>query len=112
MKNYRIEQLFFETIGCNKPYQKQENLLSLVFGGKKYTEQEMRDNWESGLKLGIAIGLDNASLEGQKIELYKNTTNDKHKEFIEKFYQLCGDYKCAVQYHPLNGMVIVARENV
>ena len=33
----------------------------------------------------------------------------KHKEFLERFYQLAAEYKCAVQYHPEFGMVVVAR---
>jgi hypothetical protein len=75
----------------------------------KYNNKDMRETWHRGIKHGIEIGLRKASLEGQKIELNQNTPDGKHKEFIEKFYQLADEYKCSVQYHPEFGMVIVAR---
>ena len=81
----------------------------MLFGTNLYTKQEMRETWDRGIKHGIEIGLRKASLEGQRIELTHNTTNEKHKEFLEKFYQLAAEYKCAVQYHPEVGMVVVAR---
>ena len=71
----------------------------------------MRETWDRGIKYGIEIGLRKSSLEGQRIELNQNTTDGKHKEFLEKFYQLSDEYKCAIQYHPEIGMVVVDRQN-
>ena len=105
----RIEHIFREEMEGDTSFQEKESGLSILFGTNKYSKVEMRETWVRGIKHGIEIGLRKASIEGQKIELNHNTTNEKHKEFIEKFYQLAAEYKCAVQYHPQAGMVIVAR---
>lgn len=89
-------------------FQEKASFLSL-FRRESYSKQEMIETWQRGIKYGIEIGLRKASLEGQKIELNRNTTNERHKEFLEKFYQLVDEYKCAVQYHPEVGMVVIAR---
>lgn len=105
----RIENIFWEQMKDDKSFQEKEHPLSLIFGTTKYSKQEMRDTWHSGIKYGIEIGLRKASLEGQRIELNNNTLDSKHKEFLEKFYKLADEYKCTVQYHPEIGMVVVAR---
>lgn len=105
----RIEHIFTEAMQGDTSFQEKESGLSLLFGINKYTKQEMRETWHRGIKHGIEIGLRKASLEGQIVELNNNTTNKKHKEFLEKFYQLAAEYECAVQYHPKVGMVVVAR---
>lgn len=105
----RIEHIFREVKLYDTSFQEKDSGLSLLFGIDKYSKQEMRETWDRGIKQGIEIGLRKASLEGQKIELIHNTTNAKHKEFIEKFYQLADEYKCAIQYHPEFGMVVIAR---
>jgi len=68
--------------------------------GVSYTNHEMKETWDMGIKHGIEIGLNVASLEGQRIELNKNTPDGKNKEFLEKFYQLADEYGCSIQYHP------------
>lgn len=105
----RIEHIFREAMQGDTTFQEKESILSLLFGTRKYSKQEMRETWERGIKHGIEIGLRKASLGGQRIELNHNTPEGKHKEFLEKFYQLADEYKCAVQYHPEFGMVVVAR---
>ena len=105
----RIEHIFREEMKEDTSFQEKDSGLSLLFGTHKYSKQEMRETWDRGIKHGIEIGLRKASLEGQRIELNHNTTEVKHKEFLEKFYQLSNEYKCAVQYHPEVGMVVVAR---
>ena len=105
----RIEHIFREEMEGDTSFQETESGLSILFGTDKYSKVEMRETWVRGIKHGIEIGLRKASIEGQMIELNHNTTNETHKEFIEKFYQLAAEYKCAVQYHPQAGMVIVAR---
>lgn len=92
-------------------FQEKESGLSLIFGTHKYSKLQMRETWEIGIKHGLEIGLRKASLEGQRIELNKNTLEGKHKEFLEKFYQLADQYECAIQYHPEFGMVVIDREN-
>jgi len=105
----RIENIFREEMKGDTSFQEKESSLSLLFGTNKYSKQEMRETWDRGIKHGIEIGLRKASLEGQKIELNHNTPEGKHKEFLEKFYKLAEEYKCAIQYHPQIGMVVVAR---
>ena len=105
----RIEYIFREAMQGDTSFQEKDSGLSLLFGTHKYSKQEMRETWDRGIKHGIEIGLRKASLEGQIIELNHNTPDGKHKEFLEKFYQLAAEYKCAVQYHPEVGMVVVAR---
>ena len=107
--NLRIERIFREEMKRDTSFQEKESGISLLFGAHKYSKQEIRETWERGIKHGIEIGLRKASLDGQRIELNNNTTNEKHNEFIEKLYQLTSEYKCAVQYHPEFGMVVVAR---
>ena len=106
----RIEHIFREEMKGDKSFQEKEHPLSLIFGGAKYTKEDMKQTWQSGIKLGIEIGLRRACLEGQKIELNHNTPDGKHKDFLEKFYQLANEYQCTIQYHPEHGMVIISTE--
>lgn len=105
----RIERIFREEMQGDTSFQENEGTLSRILGTDKYSKQEMRETWNRGIKHGIEIGLRKASLEGQRIELYHNTSNENHKEFLEKFYQLAAEYKCAIQYHPELGMVVIGR---
>jgi|11BtaG_2_1085332.scaffolds.fasta_scaffold63451_2 DNA-binding Lrp family transcriptional regulator len=107
----RIENIFQEAMKGDTSFQEIQNgLKSRLFGRTKYDRHEMRETWNRGVKLGIEIGLNKASLEGQRIELNHNTSEGKNKEFIEKFYKLAEEYKCAIQYHPQIGMVVLNRE--
>ena len=105
----RIEHIFREEMEGDTSFQEKESVLTLLFGPNKYSKVEMRETWNRGIKLGIEIGLRRASLAGQRIELNHNTHERKHKEFLEKFYQLADEYNCAIQYHPEVGMIVVAR---
>lgn len=95
----------------DKSFQEKENVFTLLFGGIKYTQSQVRDIWFRGKEVGIEIGLRKASLEGQRIELDSNTLDPKHREFLEKFYKLAAEYQCAIQYHPEHGMVVIHRKN-
>lgn len=106
----RIEQIIAEEMKGDISFQERETGLSLLFGTKKYSKREMREAWNRGVKQGIEIGLNRASLEGQRIELNRNTKEGKNKEFLEKFYKLAEEYKCAIQYHPQIGMVVLDQE--
>lgn len=107
----RIEQIFHEEMSNDTSFKEKLTVLDLIFGKQKYSSKEMRETWHLGIKHGIEIGLRKASLEGQKVELINNTaSNPNHLEFIDKFYQLAKKYKCAIQYHPKHGMVIISRE--
>lgn len=103
----RIEHIFSEETKGDTSFQEKDYGLSLLFGTHKYSKQEMRETWDSGIKLGIEIGLRKASLEGQRIEINNNTTDEKYKEFLVKLYKLSNEYNCKIQYHPEFGMTIV-----
>ena len=104
----RIEHIYAEEMQRDTSFLEKERMLNLLFGTHKYSKKEMRQTWVMGVKHGIEIGLRKSSLEGQRIELLNNTTNENHKEFIKKFYELANTYNCAIQYHPEYGMVIIA----
>jgi hypothetical protein len=107
----RIDNIFFEEMKGDKSFQEKEfGLLRLLFGTTKYSQKEVKDIWHQGIKHGIEIGLRKASLEGQKIELNQNTSDEKHKEFLEKFRKLADEYNCQVQYHPKYGMTIITKD--
>lgn len=98
----RIENIFAEEM------QGDTSFLDEV--GGLYDNINMRKTWHSGIKHGIEIGLNRTSIKGQIIELNHNTPEGKNKEFLKKFYQLAEEYKCAVEYHPQNGMVVIDRD--
>lgn len=106
----RVKQIMSEYVKHDTSFTQPPAGLELIFGQKKYTQQEVRRIWIDGIEWGVEIGLDKASLEGQKLELTRNTKNSKHNEFIEKFYKLADEYGCAIQYHPIYGMVIIDKE--
>lgn len=108
--NLHVERIFREEMEGDTSFQEKESGLEILFG-RPYSKVDMREAWHSGVKHGIFIGLQRASLEGQKIELYGNTTNPNHKEFLEKFYKLADEYGCAVHYHPEHGMTVVSQRN-
>jgi hypothetical protein len=108
----RIENIFFEEMKYDKSFQEKEfGLLSLLFGTTKYSQKEVRDIWHQGIKYGIEIGLIKASLEGQRIELNHNTSDEKHKEFLDKFHKLADEYNCYIQYHPKHGMTVITKDS-
>jgi hypothetical protein len=104
----RIEFIMDEYRHNDKSFQEKESAFELMLRpfGKKFNKHEMRENWHMGIRHGIEIGFQKASLEGQRIELTNNITNPRHKEFVDKFYKLAEEYGCAIQYHPLYGMII------
>lgn len=105
----RIERIFRDEMKDDKSFQEKPNFLSLLFGSNKYSQVEMRETWELGIKHGIELGLRKAGLEGQRIELNHNTIDPRHKEFLSKFYQLAAEYNCAIQHHPEIGMVVITQ---
>lgn len=102
----RVDHIFREELQGDNSFMEKESGLSLFFGNK-YSNKEMRETWNSGIKYGIEIGLRRASLEGQRLELDANTSNMRHKEFLKKFYELSAQYNCAIQYHPQIGMTVI-----
>lgn len=75
----------------------------------KYSQTEVRKIWFDAMTIGIREGLRIASVEGQIVEITNNCKDPKHKEFLEKFYKLADEYKCAIQYHPTHGMLVIDR---
>lgn len=106
----RIEEIFREEMEGDTSFREKDHPLSILFGSNKYSKVEMRETWDKGIKHGIEIGLNRASLEGQRIEINSNITEQRHKDFLEEFNKLAQEYQCAIQYHPKKGMVILDRD--
>lgn len=100
----RIRYIFDEEMLGDNSFRERAFLFPI-----KFTQTEAREIWHSGIKHGIEIGLRRASLPGQIIDLNKNTTHPRHKEFLEKFYALCAEYQCAITFHQEIGMVVTSR---
>jgi hypothetical protein len=106
----RIEYIFNKEMKGDKSFQEKPSGLATLFGyGTTYKQTEVRDIWHRGIKVGIEIGLNYASPQGQIIQLNENT-DPKHREFLEKFYKLAEEYKCSIEYHPEKGMIVLDRD--
>ncbi len=103
----RVEHIFQEEMSGDTSFTEKSSGFELLFRSNKYTQQEMRETWHRGIKHGIEIGLRKASLEGQLVDLYKNTTTEKEIEFLKKFHQLSVEYNCSIKYHPQLGMIVL-----
>lgn len=105
--NLRVEQIFKQEMEGDTSFQEKASGLGQIFGGKYYSQLEMRETWHKGIKHGIEIGLNRVSLEGQRIDLIENVMNRRQADFVQKLFKLCQEYKCAIQYHSVEGMTIV-----
>jgi hypothetical protein len=103
----RVNHIFDEEMKDDKSFQEKNSLLSIILGRNKYTKRELKETWERGIKHGIEIGLRRGSIEGQRIELTRNTTIQRHIDFIEEFYHLASHHNCAIAYHPEYGMIVI-----
>ena len=97
----RIENIFAEEM---------QGDTSFLGKGSGYSNMDMRETWHKGIKHGIEIGLNRTSIQGQAIELNNNTPEGKNLEFLKKFYKLAEEYKCAIEYHPQKGMIVIDRD--
>jgi hypothetical protein len=104
-----INNIVSEMKISDNSFKEPETMLSLLFGGHKYTQSEAREIWFSGIAVGLEEGLRRASLEGQRIQINSNMQNERQKEFYEKFLRLAQEYKCQIQYHPHFGMCVIDR---
>lgn len=101
----RAEMLFNELgLGEREP----ASVLEIMFTSMKKKRQKDEER-KLNIIHGIEIGLLHSSLEGQRLEAYHNVKNPRHKEFLDKFYALAGEYECAMQFHPRDGMCVIDR---
>jgi hypothetical protein len=105
----RVFYIFQEEMRGDKSFMEKPGFLEGLFG-KSITNADLRDAWDKGIRHGIAIGLRRASVEGQRIELNEGTLNTKHREYLQKSWKLAEEYECAIQYHPLHGMMVIDRK--
>ena len=91
----------------DKSFTEKENVFSLLLGGIKYNQVDVREIWFQGITVGLSEGLRIASLDGQKIDIMNSCKNERHKEFYNEFLKLSEKYNCAIQYHPVDGMCII-----
>ena len=101
----RVEYVFHREFKNDTSFIAKPTILQAMFP-RKYSDTEMRETFYRGAKIGIEIGLNEASPRGQRIQL-DNNTDPKHKEFLEKMYALCDEYNCSIEYHPEVGMVVL-----
>lgn len=102
----RVEQIFFEEMRNDTAYQGRESVLELIFP-VRYNKDDMRRTWHLGVKHGIEIGLNRASIKGQRVNLFNHAATPKQKEFLEKSYALSEEYNCQITYHPRYGMLVM-----
>lgn len=102
----RVHHIFHEHMKDDKSFLEKDHPLQIIFGRNKYTKMDMRETFHRGVRLGIDIGLNESSPQGQRIQLDTNT-DPKHRPFLEKMYALCEQYQCSIEYHPEIGMVVL-----
>lgn len=103
----RIDYIFKKEMKGDTSFTEKSNWFS---GTPKYTQLEVKDIWERGIKYGLEIGLRYGSNFQQVKELNENTIEDKHKEFLQKFHKLAKEYDCYIQYHPEVGLKILSNQ--
>ncbi len=103
----RLDIIMDDYEKTDNSFKEKPTFLSLLLGSRKFTQSEVREIWLSGIRRGIEIGLNKASLEGQKIEIRSNIRDERQKEFYERFLLLADSYDCQIQYHPSHGMCVV-----
>lgn len=108
--DHRIDYIFRKHTLNDKSFRTKESPLALLFGGNKYSKEEARQIWERGIKYGIELGLYEASPQGQRIQLDRNT-EPHHREFLEKMYALCEEHRCSIEYHPTVGMIVLDKRS-
>ncbi len=102
-----IDRIFDENFEGDRSFCEEDKIpFSFLFKERKWSRKEVKEIYQNSIKTGIGVGLRSASVEGQRIDLIKNTTNIKHKEFLDKFHKLAEEYNCAIQYHPIYGMTV------
>jgi len=102
----RIEHIFREEMKDDTSFKESSGIFSFL-SRKNYSAKEAREIWHQGIRRGIEIGLRRASIEGQRIDLVRNTQDARAKEYLTNFYQLCADYGYAIQYHPEVGLIVI-----
>jgi hypothetical protein len=105
----RVEYIFHREFKNDKSFMDKPSLLGAIFP-RKYSDTDMRETFHRGARIGIEIGLNEASPQGQRIQL-DNNTDLKHREFLEKMYALCEEYECSIEYHPEVGMIVLDKMN-
>jgi hypothetical protein len=61
------EHIFDKWVQHDKSFLEKPHPLQFFFGSKSYDDLEVRKIWHDGVKVGISLGLDHASLEGRKV---------------------------------------------
>ena len=105
----RVEYIFHREFKNDTSFTKKPTLLQAMFP-RKYSDTEMRETFHRGARIGIEIGLNESSPQGQRIQLDRNT-DPRHKGFLEKMYALCDEYNCSIEYHPEVGMIVLDKMN-
>lgn len=104
MEHLRAKQIFFDHFGLDKSFEDK-----YLFFEPRYSQREVRKIWESALEQGIEIGLIEASIDGQIINLWQKLETSRQKEFVSKLMSLYTEYGFGLQYHYKHGLITVDR---
>lgn len=104
-ENTKAERIAVEYLKDNKSFVDMDSFFELMFP-IKYSKPRVREIYENAIKTGIDIGLREASLEGQKLDLYHNA-GPEHKQFLDALYKFLEQHNKAIQWHPVHGMTVV-----
>lgn len=90
-------------------YERKDTFLELLLHplGRKYSDDDLRKAYETGIDIGFEQGINKNSVKGQMLELRHSCENEKHKKFYEEFDKLAHEYNIAITYHPDYGMKFI-----
>lgn len=110
----RIDNIYDKYFSNDTSFTEKPSSFLFIKNEIKYNQVEVRDIWKKGIKMGIEVGLNETSIEGQLLEFNQNCINNslENLEFYSKFIELCNEYNCYITYHPVNGMIIVKNNNL
>lgn len=104
-----IKQKMNEIRKTDKSFMEKTTIFELVFGSDKISRAEAREIWLKGRETGMWDGIHMVNLEGQRIMLDRSPKTRLQDEFLQKHYELCARYGCAIQFHPEHGMCVIDR---
>jgi len=96
----------------DKSFTEKPSFWELLLGKSNLiSQEEAREIWFKGRETGMRDGIHMVNLEGQRIMLDNSPKTRLQNEFLQKHYELCAKYGCAIQFHPEHGMCVVDRNH-
>lgn len=111
MYDHLIKQRMNEIRRTDKSFMEKPTILEMIFGTVKISRAEAREIWFQGREVGMWDGIHMVNIEGQRLMLDNSPKTRLQNEFLQKHYELCARYGCAIQFHPEHGMCVVDRNH-